>query len=166
MVTKKENTEVDPWDDEPKNPVTVVKGSGPEWATITLKAGTGYNAPWLVFKPSSMEEAHGMMKHEDLDELIDLVARKNKEFEKAFGGPVVASAKPAASSGGGWKKPAASSSAEQPSGTCPVHNCDLVFVEGFSKRDGSKVSARVGCPVPKCYAKTFWQSDDGSWTEK
>lgn len=166
MVTKKETPEVDPWDDEqPKNPVTVVRGSGGEWASITFKAGPGYNAPWLVLKPSSMEEAKEMVQHEDLSELLDSIARKNKEFERFFGGPVAAAKAPAST--GGWKgKPAASSSSEQPSGTCPQHNCDLVKVDGFTKRDGTAVSARVGCPVPKCYAKTFWQNDDGSWTEK
>ena len=166
MVTKKESPEVDPWDDKEDRPVvTVARGSSSEWATITLKAGTGYNAPWLVFKPTSIEDAKDIMQHEDLEELIDLVARRNKEFERAFGGAPVA-AKPAGNSGG-WKgKAQTNTSSDVPSGTCPTHNCDLVKVDGFTKRDGTAVSARVGCPVPKCYAKTFWQNDDGTWTEK
>lgn len=175
MVTKKPEPTEDPWmvDNEGNklgraeysSGITVVPKDR-EWATITLKAGTGYNAPWLVFKPTSIEDAKDIMQHEDLEELIDLVARRNKEFERAFGGAPVAASKPAASSGG-WKgKPAASSSSDVPSGTCPTHNCDLVKVDGFTKRDGTAVSARVGCPVPKCYAKTFWQNDDGTWTEK
>lgn len=109
LVVKKPEVQEDTWaEPTPTNPVTVVQGSGDrEWASITFKAGTGYNAPWLVLKPSSMEEAQGMVNHEDLSELLDQIARKNKEFEKAFGGAPAVS-KPAASSGGwGAKKPAA-----------------------------------------------------------
>lgn len=168
MVTKKEAPEVDPWDDEqPKNPVTVVKGSGGEWASITFKAGTGYNAPWLVLKPSSMEEAKEMVQHEDLSELLDSIARKNKEFERFFGGPAAAAKAPASPGGGGWSKPKASSSSERPDDTCPVHNCDLEFVDAFTNpRTQKTTSARMACPVPKCYKKTYWLNDDGTWTLK
>lgn len=161
MVTKNEETEsVDVWADKP-----TPAAPNREFLTVTLKAGTGFDAPWLVFHTSSVPEALEALQHSDLDELMDLTARKGKDLAKAFGGSQM-TAKPAASTGG-WKgKPAASSSSAEPSGSCPTHNCDLVKVEGFTKRDGTAVSARVGCPVPKCYAKTFWQNDDGSWTEK
>lgn len=164
LVTKKVNEESDPWEDTP----TVVEHVGApdrDFLTVTLKAGTGFDAPWLVFHTNSVDEALESLQHEQLDELMDLAGRKGKEFAKAFGGSQGFS-KPAATTGG-WKgKPAASSSSEVPSGTCPTHNCDLAFADEFTKRDGTKVSARVGCPVPKCYAKTFWKNDDGSWTEK
>lgn len=161
MVAKKVDEEPDAWA-EPEVPV-----SERDFLTVTLKAGGGYDAPWLVFHTNSIAEALETLKNDDLDELMDLTGRKGKELAKAFGGPVAAATPKAPSSGSGWKgKPAASSSSEQPSGTCPQHNCDLVFADEFTKRDGSKVSARVGCPVPKCYAKTFWRNDDGTWTEK
>jgi hypothetical protein len=165
MVTKKETPEVDPWEDK-ENPVTVIKGSGGEYASITFKAGSGYNAPWLVLKPSSMDEAKEMVQHDDLEELLDLIARKNKVFEKSFGGiPTPAGPAPKASGGGNWgnKSKASNGSSDVPSGTCSVHNCDLQFADAFQKRDGSKVNARVGCPVPKCYSDTVWQNDDGTW---
>lgn len=161
MVAKKEEELPDPWVD-PKEVVI-----DRDRLTITLKAGGGYDAPWLVYHASTVEEGIDFLTHDRYDELADLTARKGKELAKAFGGPVAAAAPKAPFSGSGWKgKPAASSSSEQPSGTCPQHNCDLVFADEFTKRDGSKVSARVGCPVPKCYAKTFWRNDDGTWTEK
>lgn len=171
MVTKKETPEVDPWEDDEKAPPRVVEHVGTpdrDGAVITLKAGTGYDAPWIVIHATSQEDAINQLSSDVNAELMDLTARKAKEFARAFGGPATASAQPkAASSGGGWgKKPSGGGSTDQPSGTCPTHNCDLVFADSFSKRDGTKVSARVGCPVPKCYAKTFWQNDDGSWTEK
>lgn len=164
MVAKKEEELPDPWVD----PTEVVIDR--DRLTITLKAGAGYDAPWLVYHASTVEEGIDFLTHDRYDELADLTARKGKELAKAFGGPVTASAPKASSSGGGgWSKSKASSgggSTDQPSGTCPTHNCDLVFADEFTKRDGSKVSARVGCPVPKCYAKTFWRNDDGTWTEK
>lgn len=162
MVAKKVDEETDPWITDPV--------SERDFLTVTLKAGGGFDAPWLVFHTNSIAEALETLKNDDLDELMDLTGRKGKELAKAFGGPVAASAPKASSSGGGgWSKSKASSgggSTDQPSGTCPTHNCDLVFADEFTKRDGSKVSARVGCPVPKCYAKTFWRNDDGTWTEK
>lgn len=162
VVTKSNAPEVttDPWA-EPSAPV-----SDRDFLTVTMKAGSGFDAPWLVFHSNSVEEALASLKHDDLDELMDLAARKGKEFSKVFGGPAVAAPKASGGSGWGGKAKAAASSSEEPSGTCPTHNCDLVKVDGFTKRDGTAVSARVGCPVPKCYAKTFWQNDDGSWTEK
>jgi hypothetical protein len=159
MVAKKVDEEPDAWV-EPKEPV-----SERDALTVTLKAGGGYDAPWLVFHANGIAEAIEWLQHEDLEELQDLAARRGKEFAKAFGGPVAASKAPASSGGGNWgnKAKAASGSAERPSGTCSVHNCDLVFADGFTKRDGSKVNARVGCPVPKCYSDTVWQNDDGTW---
>lgn len=161
MAVKKVDEEPDAW----AEPEVLV--SERDFLTVTLKAGGGFDAPWLVFHTNSIAEALETLKNDDLDELMDLTGRKGKELAKAFGGSPAVS-KPA-SSGGGWNKSKASSgggSTDQPSGTCPTHNCDLVFADEFTKRDGSKVSARVGCPVPKCYAKTFWRNDDGTWTEK
>jgi hypothetical protein len=101
VVTKTEEAVADIWATEPKAPV-----SEREFLTVTLKAGTGYDAPWLVAHANSVEEALEFLKHPDLDELMDLTARKGKELAKAFGGSQ-SFAKPAASgSGGGWSKPA------------------------------------------------------------
>lgn len=167
MVTKKETPGVDPWEDKSETPMRPSEFvSDRDRLTITLKAGTGYDAPWLVYHASSVEEGVDFLSHERFDELADLTARKGKELAKAFGGSQGFS-KPAAATFSGYSKPAASQpSSDVPSGICPTHNCDLVYVEPFKKRDGSEISARVACPVPKCYAKTFWHNKDGSWTEK
>lgn len=160
MVAKKVDEVPDAWVD-PKEPV-----SERDFLTVTLKAGAGYDAPWLVFHANSVEEALETLQHDGLDELMDLTARKGKELAKAFGGPAAASKAPA-SSGGGWKKPAASQSSERPDDTCPVHNCDLEFVDAFTNpRTQKTTSARMACPVPKCYKKTYWLNDDGTWTLK
>lgn len=102
MVTKKETPEVDPWV-EPEAPV-----SERDFLTVTLKAGGGYDAPWLVFHTNSVGEALEALKHDDLDELMDLTARKGKELAKAFGGSQGFS-KPAGGASTGYSKPTASS---------------------------------------------------------
>lgn len=95
LVTKNDETEVvDVWADKP-SPAAPNR----EFLTVTLKAGTGYDAPWLVFHTSSVPEALEALQHSDLDELMDLTARKGKDLAKAFGGSQMA-AKPSA--GGGW----------------------------------------------------------------
>lgn len=171
MVTKNTapQAEEDPWKDSPKV-VEHVGSPDRDGAVITLKAGAGYDAPWIVLHATSQEDAVKQLTDDVHTELMDLVARKAKEFARAFGGVPMASGKPAASGGWGGKSQAATAapaaSGDIPSGTCPVHNCDLVYVEPFKKRDGSEISARVACPVPKCYARTFWHNKDGSWTEK
>jgi len=163
VVTKTEEAVADIWATEPKAPV-----SEREFLTVTLKAGTGYDAPWLVAHANSVEEALEFLKHPDLDELMDLTARQGKALGKAFGGSQ-SFAKPAAGgSGGGWSKPApqAAASSETPQDTCPTHNCPMEYVAPFKKRDGSEISARVACPVPNCRKKTYWLNKDGSWTLK
>lgn len=162
MVAKKEEELPDAWVD-PKEVVI-----DRDRLTITLKAGGGYDAPWLVYHASTVEEGIDFLTHDRYDELADLTARKGKELAKAFGGPVTASAPKASSSGGGgWSKSKASSGgSEEPSDTCPVHNCDLTKIEAYTKRDGTAVSARYACPVPQCYKKTWWQQKDGSWELK
>jgi hypothetical protein len=168
MVTKKETPEVDPWEGKAEtSPRPGEFASDREFLTVTLKAGSGYDAPWLVFHANSVEEALVSLKHDDLDELMDLTARKGKELARAFGGPAVAS-KATASTGGGWSRPKASApSSDRPEDTCPTHNCDLEFVDAFTNpRTQKTTSARMACPVPKCYKKTYWLNDDGTWTLK
>lgn len=168
MVVKKpvETTE-DPWEDK-ETPRVIEHVGSPDrdGAVVTLKAGAGYDAPWIVLHATSQQDAIDQLSSDVNEELMDLVARKAKEFSKAFGGSAAVS-KPASAGGWGNKTQAApASSGDVPSGTCPTHNCDLVYVDPFTKRDGTKISARVACPVPNCRAITFWQNKDGSWTEK
>lgn len=168
LVTKKTEETVDPWQDATQGDALVLHTEDPnrDFLTVTLKAGTGFDAPWLVFHANSVDEALESLQHDKLDELMDLTARKSKALAAAFGGSQGFSKAPTST---GWSKPAQAVSqpaGDRPTGTCPVHNCDLAYQDAFKKRDGSEISARVACPVPKCYAKTFWLNKDGSWTEK
>lgn len=155
----------DPWG--PPAPVT---DPNRDYLTVTLKAGAGFDAPWLVFHFNSLEEAASDLSKADL--LGEVMSHANvaaKGFQQIYGPAVKApqpAAKPSGASSGYNRKPAASAApGGVPTGTCPEHNCELVYAEGFTKRDGGKVNARVACPVPRCYAKTIWQNDDGSWKE-
>jgi len=169
LVTKKVDGSPDPWEDKPP----VVEHTGKpdrDGVVVTSKAGAGFEVPWIVLHATDVADAIAQLNSDEYTELMDLTARKAKEFAKAFGGSQGFAKPPAAASTGGWSKPAPQAASapagDIPSGTCPVHNCDLVYVEPFTKRDGTTVSARVACPVPKCYAKTFWHNKDGSWAEK
>lgn len=163
-----EDSTTDPWG---LTDVPVFRDVDPnrDYLTVTLKAGAGFDAPWLVFHFNSLEEAAADLANDLLDEVQTKATGAAKAFQSLYS-PVkaapAAAAKPSGNSSGYNRKPQASSApGGVPTGTCPTHNCDLVYTEGFQKRDGSSVNARVGCPVPKCYAKTIWQNDDGTWKE-
>lgn len=109
LVTKKVEVSDDPWAEKEDARQTPDPGDlvfDRDRLTITLKAGTGYDAPWLVYHAASVEEGIDFLSHERYDELADLTARKGKELAKAFGGSQSAS-KP--SSSGGWGNKAKSS---------------------------------------------------------
>lgn len=151
MVTKTEETTTDVWSMEPKAP-----GESREFLTVTLKAGTGYDAPWLVFHASSVAEALGALQDSDLDELMDLTARKGKELAKAFGGSTGFS-KPAG--GGGWgnkgpAKPAPKKAAPKPSSgdleydeDTDTYRCQHGEMNWISKKNGNRTWYAWGCPA-------------------
>lgn len=114
MVTKKETPEVDPWEDKAEVPANeYFKYTGApdrEFLTVTLKAGTGFDSPWLVFHANSVEEALASLKHDDLEELMDLTARKGKELAKAYSGSQGFS-KPSGGTSTGYSAPSVSAGA-------------------------------------------------------
>lgn len=108
MVVKKPEPQEDAWEDKPEGKIYNLGVPDRDRLTITLKAGTGYDAPWLVYHAASVEEGIDFLSHERYDELADLTARKGKELAKAFGGSTGFS-KPAGSISTGFSKPASSS---------------------------------------------------------
>ena len=169
LVTKKVNEESDPWEDTDKVDVQAEYANRPserEFLTVTLKAGTGYDAPWLVFHANSVAEALESLKHEDLDELMDLTARKGKELAKAFGGSAGFS-KPAAAASTGFKKPAAKKYSDGPvydedTDTCLCEHGPMTWKTGKS---GKGPWYAYMCPAAqndpsKC--EPAWANKDGS----
>jgi len=167
LVTKKVNEEPDVWaDDEKPAVVEHVGNSDRDGAVITLKAGTGFDAPWIVLHATSPQDAIAQMTDDSWDELKDLTVRKAKEFAKAFGGSAGFS-KPAASASTGFKKPAAKKSSSGPeydedSDTYSCDHGEMVWKTGKSGR-GSWYAYM--CPAgqndpSKC--DPAWANKDGS----
>lgn len=107
---KAEVTTEDPWDSdkdeapswspEKENNVSDVR----DFMTVTWKAGPGYEAPWVVFHFSSLEEALDVMEDDLTDEVKALVLKHARDFQEEY---KPAAAKPAArassgGSSGGW----------------------------------------------------------------
>lgn len=164
MVTKKEAPEVDPWEDatEGNAPVLHTEDPNRDFLTVTLKAGGGYDTPWLVFHANSVEEALASLKHDDLDELMDLTARKAKEFAKAFGGPQSAS-KPSAGGSWGNKKPAPKQAVSEPDEEGP--ECDHGVRNWVTGRSAKGPWFAWMCPAEKndrTKCDPIWANKDGS----
>lgn len=120
-----------------------------DFLTVTLKAGTGFDAPWLVFHANSVDEALEALQHDKLEELMDLTARKGKELAKAFGGSQSA-AKP--SGGGGWgnkakeAKKASSGAVEE---TDDGYECEHGPAVERSGKTGNRKWTGHFCPAPR-----------------
>ena len=165
LVTKKVESTEDPWEDTDKVDVQAEYANRPserEFLTVTLKAGTGYDAPWLVFHANSVAEALESLKHEDLDELMDLTARKGKELAKAFGGSAGFS-KPAGTASTGFKKPTAKKPVyDEDSDT---YECEHGPREWVSKKGAKGFWYAYMCPADSndpSRCSPLWANKDGS----
>lgn len=164
MVVKKPEPQEDTWADATEGDALVLHTEDPnrDFLTVTLKAGTGYDAPWLVFHANSVDEALESLQHDKLDELMDLTARKGKELAKAFGGSQGFS-KPAASSGGGWKKPAVKQAVSEPDEEGP--ECDHGVRNWVTGRSAKGPWQAWMCPAEKndrTKCDPIWANKDGS----
>lgn len=154
MVTAKKMPELsDPWEDkeETSTPAPIVVQSGDGKLTVTLKAGPGFEVPWIVRHANTVAEAVEFMQDPQLDELMDLTARKAKEFAKAYGGSQAA---PKASGGGSWGNktpaaPAASGGAVEWDAEAEEYTCNH---GGATQRKGESAKGPwtgYFCPQPK-----------------
>lgn len=83
MVVKKTTEETDPWSNEPEKQEVPVN---PDLLTVTLKAGTGFDAPWLVAHASGVTHAIEILEHDEWPKLVDLATSRGKEFVRQNGG--------------------------------------------------------------------------------
>lgn len=162
-VKKPVETTEDPWEDGTKGDALILHTEDPnrEFLTVTLKAGTGYDAPWLVFHANSVEEALESLQHDQLDELMDLTARKGKELAKAFGGSTGYS-KPAGSTSSGYKKPAAKQAVSEPDEAPECDHGERNWVTGRSAKGPWYAWM---CPADKndrSKCDPMWANKDGS----
>ncbi|MFF7588597.1 hypothetical protein ACFZCK_14030 [Kitasatospora purpeofusca] len=94
--------------------------------SITLKGGSGYDAPWIVFRGANLRDAHAQMSDKEaLKALVDDVAKVGAYFAST-GAP-----KPSQAASGGGSE----ASAQQPArpSNVPAH---FVFKSGVSKKSG------------------------------
>lgn len=127
-----ETTE-DPWDKEDSGRVVEHLGSPDrDGMVVTVKAGTGFDAPWLVLHADSVEDAISKMQDDSWDELADLTARKAKAFAATFSGPKAAPKAPVASSGG-WGAKKAPAKVQEPSEGPDCDHGERDWVTGNSK---------------------------------
>lgn len=90
------------------NPLFVAAPEGK--VTVTLKGGTGFNAPWVVIHGSTVSDALGQLSEEDLPSLLEKAQKASKFFADkaeaptpapvAQGGAQTQSGQPAASAAG------------------------------------------------------------------
>jgi hypothetical protein len=155
LVTKKVNEGPDAWaDKEEPNEVPyqqIVPISDREFLTVTLKAGTGFDSPWLVIHANSVDEAVETLQHEKLDELMDLTARKAKELAKAYGGSTGFSKPAAASSGTGYSKPASQAPAGAVEWDPEAEEYTCAHGDATQRKGESAKGPWTGyfCPLPK-----------------
>lgn len=141
-------------------PVTVVNSGGVrpvsndnDKISVTLKGGTGYDAPWIVVKGTSVQEALDTLNEIREKGLMDVTAKAAGMFQGYVGGASHAAGAGASQGtgqqGGGYsQRPPA-----QPSGPPPgveARNCrhgQMVYRTGMSKFN--KPYQAFFCPQPK-----------------
>lgn len=119
--------DVVPFADSPKVDVKPVVAGDPEGKlVVTLKGGAGFDAPWLVYHSTGVDDALGLFS--DPGKLANLMERV-QAAGKFFVG--LAPAKAANSSGGAPARPGA----EAPAGTPAAPGPDWTFKTGMGKNN-------------------------------
>jgi hypothetical protein len=147
----------DPFPNETiESPTTEVKPmtNDSEAVTVTLKAGTGFDAPWIVVRGSSAEDVKSKLDSVGQTELMNAVATAGRNFVQVNGGKAAsapAQSAPAAAKVDPWNAgppAAAAAPAAAPTGF-PVKTCqhgNRVRRTGENAR-GTWVAHF--CPTPK-----------------
>jgi hypothetical protein len=148
-------------------PETVEELSDRDRVTVTMKGGTGFDAPWIVLHAKDVDEANKLLDDTETYGLVSKVIANSKRFTE-FYGPSRGSASPAnapARSGGyGQSQSYVPTPPGAPTASCPVHGSALKYNEPFSS-NGKLISGRLACPERGCRAITFWHNKDGSWKQ-
>lgn len=126
-------------DDDTKGKSVAVAQENKQGITVTLKGGTGYDAPWVVIHADTPEQALDLL-HDDetFKNLLDQSAKVGKYFAEK-GAPVKAA------SGGGDAKPARQNAPGGESRQCS--HGEMTFRSGVS--GSGKAWKGFFCPTPK-----------------
>lgn len=102
---------------------------------VTLKSGTGYDAPWVVFHADSAEDAMAELSKDSVLELLDRVKKAGAYF--AGGQAPAAPAQAQTSYQAPAQNYAAPAGATQPPASAPPKPFeDFVYKTGTSKKNG------------------------------
>lgn len=157
----------DPWTDTDTETTTEVALSDRDRVTVTMKGGTGFDAPWIVLHAKDVDEANSLLDDTEQYGLVGKVIANSKRFAE-FYGPSRAPASPPNSlsraSGYGQPQSIIPAPPGAPVASCPQHGATLVYNAPFSS-GGKQISGRMACPERGCRAITIWHNKDGSWKQ-
>lgn len=121
-------------------PAPAAVAAAPDKVTVTLKGGSGFEAPWIVHHASSIAEAEQMVR--DSGPLMKLA----QDAATHFTGLEPAKSAPATPRNASTAaKPAYQQAPGGEGRQCP--HGEMVFKSGVSKKDGKPWSAFM-CPAP------------------
>lgn len=134
-------TNADPWGEEPEAPVqapavqktAVTREQAPsnEGVTVTLKAGSGFEKPWIVIHAADPASALAQLNDPTLKELADLTAKVGQYFAgKGAQTPAGGSGGQAPSNQSGGDKPPYQ---QAPGGAKYCAHGEMSFKSGTSK---------------------------------
>lgn len=115
-----------------------------EGVTVTLKGGSGFDAPWIVIHASDLEDAYDQVSGENaslLAKLMEKTAAAGKHFS-GFGG------------GKDAPRSAPQAAAEAPAGTPEAPGPDWVYKTGVNAKTGKPWKAWM--PPRGSDAKPVW----------
>jgi hypothetical protein len=131
--------------------------------TVTFKAGTGFDAPWIVIHAADIADAHAQVRDKALSSLMEDTA-KMAEFFTSFGRPsgprqpAAAATTNAAPAASGSETPAHQ---QAPGGV--VKRCDhgqKIYKTGFSEKT-KKTWHAFDCPTKQCDPPREWYNPGG-----
>jgi len=159
----------DPWDETSMEKDIPEEGlSDRDRVTVTMKAGAGFDASWVVLHAKDVDEANRLLDDIDIQGLHGKVIASASRFQ-ALNGPSKSSTAPS----GGYQKSSSYRPTQSvsppphgaPSAVCPQHGAALVYNEPFMS-GGKEISGRMSCPERGCRAITIWHNKDGSWKQQ
>lgn len=161
----------DPWNDSASGMEAGIPEeenlSDRDRVTVTMKGGTGFDAPWIVLHAKDVDEANRLLDDTEQYGLFSKTIARSRAFADFYGPSKAPGGVAGLSSGGGGYRstqPVQQAPSGAPTASCPTHGVGLVYNAPFSS-GGKQISARMACPERGCRAITFWHNKDGSWKQ-
>jgi hypothetical protein len=128
----------------PKENPLIVPVSNEGKVTVTLKGGTGFNAPWVVIHGKDVSDALNQINDTQLAELLERAQKASKFFADKAEAPAPAASQAGSQAQGG--QPQASTQSSGNDKFCK--HGQMVSKSGVSAKNGKAWSGYF-CPAPK-----------------